>query len=134
MQKMSVMVNGSKVISGNPGTYATLDRQWKNGDIISFTLPIGFRMTRYAGAEYDAKHERYALEYGPVLMAYVSMKGQKESQALSTTSEKLIKSLKAISDKPLHFTVNGNTDFLYMPYMEVQDEPFTCYPYADKTN
>jgi uncharacterized protein len=134
MQKMSVMVNGSKVISGNPGSYATLDRQWKNGDVISFTLPMGFRMTRYAGAEYEAEHERYALEYGPVLMAYVSMKGQKESQALSAAPEKLIKSLKTISGKPLHFTVNGNTDFEYMPYMEVQDEPFTCYPEIYKTN
>ena len=127
-QKMSIMVNGNKVVSGNPGTYSTLDRQWKNGDVISFTLPMEFRMTRYEGAERDPKHERYALEYGPILMAYVSMKGQKENVLLSTTSEKLLKSLKPVAGKPLHFTINGSSDFEYIPYLEVQDEPFTCYP------
>jgi len=47
---------------------------------------------------------------------------------LSTTSEKLLKSLKPVAGKPLHFTINGSSDFEYMPYLEVQDEPFTCYP------
>jgi uncharacterized protein len=127
-QKMSVMVNGNKIVTGNPGTYVTLDRQWKNEDVISFMLPMKFRMTRYEGAENDSSHERYALEYGPILMAYVSMKGQKENLMLSTKPEELIKSLKTVAGKPLHFTVKGNTDFEYMPYLEVQDESFTCYP------
>ena len=126
--EMSVMVNGKKYISGKPGTYITLLRQWKNGDTISFTLPMAFRMTRYTGEEHDPGHERYALEYGPVLMAYVSMKGQKENLMLPVSPEKLIKSLKTVAGKPLHFTVNGNNDFEYMPYLEVQDEPFTCFP------
>jgi len=127
-QKMSIMINGNKTFNANPGTYATLDRLWKNGDVISFTLPMGFRMTIYEGAERDLKHERYALEYGPILMAYVSLTGQKENLMLSTTPEKLIKSLKPVAGQPLHFIINGNTDFEYMPYLEVQDEPFTCYP------
>ncbi len=126
--EMSVMVNGEKIVSGNPGTYVTLDRQWKNGDTISFTLPMNFRMTKYTGAERDPNHERYALEYGPLLMAYVNMKGQKENLMLPISPEKLIKSLEAVPGKPLHFTINGNSDFEYMPYLEVQDEPFTCFP------
>jgi DUF1680 family protein len=127
-QNMSIMVNDRKIASGNPGTYVTLDRQWKNSDTISFTLPMDFRMTKYAGLEQDAKHERYALEYGPILMAYVSMKGQKENIMLPVSPEKLIKDLKAVADKPLHFTVNDNNDFEYMPYLEIQDESFTCFP------
>lgn len=127
-QKMSVRVNGKKTASGNPGTYVTLDRQWKNGDAVSFTLPMDFRMTKYMGEEQELQHERYALEYGPILMAYVSMKEQKENLMLTTHPEKLIKSLKAVAGKPLHFSVNGNIDLHYMPYFEVQDEPFTCFP------
>lgn len=125
---MSVMVNNKKIVSGNPGTYITLDRQWKTGDAISFTLPMNFRLTKYTGAERDPNHERYALEYGPILMAYVNMKGQKENLTLPIIPEKLIKSIKTVEGKPLHFTVNGNNDFEYMPYLEVQDEPFTCFP------
>jgi DUF1680 family protein len=122
------MVNGKKVLAGNPGSYVTLEREWKKGDAISFTLPMDFKVTKYEGEERDPKHERYALEYGPILMAYVSMKGQKENLMLSTSPEKLIKSLKTIAGKPLHFTINGNNDYEYMPYLEVQDEPFTCFP------
>ncbi len=127
-QKMYVMVNDKKIISGNPGTYVTLNREWKNGDTISFTLPMSFRMTKYEGKEFDSNHEHYALEYGPILMAYVSMKGQKGDLKLETSQDKLIKSLKSVVGKPLHFAVNGNTDFEYMPYLEVQDESFTCFP------
>ena len=125
---MSIMVNGKKFASGKPRTYVTLTRQWKTGDIISFTLPMDFKMTIYTGAERDPKHDRYALEYGPILMAFVSMDGQKEKLMLPVSAEKLIKSLNPVPGKPLHFMVNGNNGFEYMPYFEVQDEPFTCFP------
>lgn len=125
-KKMPVMVNGKTVITGNPGTYVTVSRQWKNGDVISFTLPMKFIMTKYQGVEKEYI-ESYALEYGPILMAYVNMKGEKENLKSQVAPEKLVKSLKPITGKPLHFTVSGNTDFEYMPYFEVQDEPFTCF-------
>ncbi|MCL6101735.1 MAG: hypothetical protein M1292_04495, partial [Bacteroidetes bacterium] len=91
-------------------------------------LPMNFRMTKYTGEEIDPNHDRYALEYGPILMAYVSMKEETKNLMLPISSTKLIKSLKPVEGKPLHFTVNGNSDFEYMPYLEVQNEPFTCFP------
>lgn len=130
--KMPVMLNNKKIADGNPGSYLTLDRQWNNGDVISFTLPLKFRITRYEGEEQIPGHDRYALEYGPLLMAYVSMKGQKEDMNLSVASDKLIRSLKPVNGKPLHFTVAGNDGFEFMPYMEVNDEPFTCFPCTNK--
>ncbi len=127
VKKMLIKVNGKNIISGNPGTYVTLNRQWKNGDVISFTLPMDFRMSKYEGEE-EAYKGRYALEYGPVLMAYVSMKGEKENISLQISPEKMIKSLNPVPAKPLHYSVNGLNDFEFMPYFEVQDEPFTCFP------
>jgi len=56
------------------------------------------------------------------------MKGQSENIMLTINPDKLIKSLKTVDGKPLHFIVNGNANFEYMPYLEVQDEPFTCFP------
>ncbi len=126
--EMAVLVNGKKSVTGKQGTYVTLKRQWNNGDVISFTLPMDFRLTKYTGEERDPVHERYALEYGPILMAYVNMKGETDNLKLSIASEKLIKKLSPVPGKPLHFTVNGIINFEYMPYLEVQDEPFTCYP------
>ena len=126
--EMAVMINGKKAVSGKPGSYVTISRQWKKDDAISFTLPMDYKLTKYTGEEVDPKHDRFALEYGPILMAYVSMKGGKDNLSLPVSSERLVKSLKAVTGKPLHFTVNGNTDFEYMPYMEIKEEPFTCYP------
>jgi DUF1680 family protein len=126
--RMPVILNGKRITTGIPGTYVTIDRQWNNGDVISFTLPMSFRMTRYAGEEKEYLDGRYALEYGPILMAYVSMNGEKKDIRLPVAPEKLVKSLRPVAGKPLHFTVAGVRDFEYMPYMEVQDESFTCYP------
>ena len=61
-------------------------------------------------------------------MAYVSMKGTDTNIALQAGPDKLRKSLKAVAGKPLHFTVNGNPDFEYMPYLEITDQAFTCFP------
>ncbi len=125
--EMPVMVNGKKLLTGKPGTYVTLSRQWKNGDNISFVLPMDFKFTKYTGEEQDPKHDRYALEYGPLLMAYLD-KGQNENMTLPVNPEKLIKILMPVEGKPLHFTLKGYKDLMYMPYFEVQDEPFTCFP------
>jgi uncharacterized protein len=104
-----------------------LNRKWNNGDVISFTLPMDFRMTGYKGEE-KAYHGHYSLEYGPLLMAWVSLKGEKVSLPLHVNYDKLIKSLQPLPGKPLHFSIRGTDNFEYMPYFEVQDEPFTCFP------
>src|ERR1035441_4216349 len=63
---MPIRVNGSAAATGKAGTYVTLDRVWKEGDTVSFTLPMDFRLTHYAGVERVAGQEQYALEYGPI--------------------------------------------------------------------
>jgi DUF1680 family protein len=127
VKKMPVMVNGKQVATGNPGTYITLSRQWKNGDQISFELPADFRMTEYRGEE-KAYLNRFALEYGPVLMAYVSLLNDKEKLTLPVSQEKLIKGLKPVAGRSLHYTLSGTNDCEFMPYFEVQEETFTCFP------
>jgi len=125
---MTINVNGKKIISGKSGTYVTLSRLWKNNDAISFTVPMKFSLTRYTGEEKEPGYDRYALEYGPILMAYVNLKDQNEKIFLPVDPEKLIKNLKPVAGKPLHFTAGEKGDFKYMPYFEVQDETFSCYP------
>jgi len=131
-QVVLVMVDGKKIATGNPGTFLTLDRKWKNGDVISFSLPMEFKLSKYMGAERIASMDRYALEYGPLLMALVGKEGQKEILSMKSNPEKLIKELKPIDGKPVHFAIEGNPDLEYLPYLEVKDEAFTCYPEIKK--
>ncbi|MDR1779759.1 MAG: glycoside hydrolase family 127 protein, partial [Tannerella sp.] len=65
-----VAVNGKTAATGKPGSYVTLERRWKSGDEIRFTLPMEFRLTRYSGIT-GGFANAYALEYGPVLMACI---------------------------------------------------------------
>ena len=126
---MDILINGKKAITGTPGTYVTLARAWKNGDIISFELTMGLRTTRYQGSEEkynDGQH--YALEYGPFLMAAVKTGNPQNEIRIHAKAEKLIKSLESVSGKSLFFTINGNEDMQYKPYFEIGDEAFTCYP------
>ncbi len=128
---MQINVNGKRMVTGKPGTYVTLSKLWVNDDEISFTVPMDIRITRYTGEEKEPGYERYALEFGPVLLAYVSHGDQKQKFVLPVKPEKLIKSLKPVKGKPLHFTFGGNGDFEYMPYFEVREEMFSCYPSAE---
>jgi DUF1680 family protein len=127
-EPMPVLVNGKRVATGKPGTYVTLNRVWKSGDTVTFSLPMQFRLTRYEGMEPGYSQDRYALEYGPILMALVGPLNGRKGARLAVNSSELIKALTPIPGKPLHFAVTGHAEHRYLPYWQVQDEAFTCYP------
>ena len=60
---MTVSINGNEVPAKDSGGYVTLSRNWKNGDVIQFTLPM--RVT-VEPATNDPSH--IALLYGPVVL------------------------------------------------------------------
>ena len=127
-KNISVTVNGSDVGSGKPGTYFVINREWKNGDVISFTIPMDFRITKYTGLEKGFEENHYAIEYGPILMAMVGVKAKKFDIGVKASPENIEKMLKPVPGKPLHFSIEGNSEFEYWPYFEVQEEPFSCFP------
>jgi DUF1680 family protein len=126
--KVPMLVNGAKVATGKPGTYVVLERTWHEGDTITFTLPMEFKQTRYEGLERVAGQERYALEYGPILLALVGPMDEKLGATLAIKPKDLVKSLKPQPDRPLHFSIAGDTTHEYMPYWQVAEQVFTCYP------
>jgi DUF1680 family protein len=131
-KNMPVQVNSTLATTGKPGTYVTLDRTWSNGDTISFTLPMDFKLTRYTGVDKVAGHERYALEYGPVLLAIVGSADARLEVRTGQRHEDLPNRLKPKPDQPLHFTIDGDPAHEYIPYWEVPyQQPFTCYPIVD---
>jgi len=126
--RMVIRVNGAMAATGEPASYVALDRTWKPGDLISFTLPMDFRMTYYRGAERVAGQEQYALEYGPVLMALVGDVDEKTGARIALPPESLRDHLRAKPGQPLHFAIETDSRHEYVPYWLVGNEPFTCYP------
>jgi DUF1680 family protein len=128
--EMPVLVNGKLAATGKPGSYVGLDRTWNSGDTIAFTLPMGFRLTRYTGLDKIEGHERYALEYGPILLA---IEGSEDARlkAQGARAEDFAKQLTPRFGQPLHFEIAGNPEHHYAPYFAIKNDPFTCYPVID---
>lgn len=128
---MAVTVNDEPAGSGKPGSYLALDREWKDGDQVRFTLPAGFRVEEYTGVDQIAGHKRYSLTWGPLLMAAVGSKDAALRLPAGTQPAELGRLLAAEENAPLHFSVAGNSGVTYMPYWQVEDEEFTCFPVMD---
>jgi hypothetical protein len=125
---MKISVNGKSAGAGKPGTYLSLNRQWTSGDTIEFTLPAAIQVKRYAGADQVAGKTKYSVEYGPILLAAVGSSTVELSIPAGHEAQHLANYLEPIEGAPLHFTVRGNSGQKLMPYWQIADEEFTCYP------
>jgi hypothetical protein len=119
---IAVEMNGQKIIAGRPGTFLTIDRTWSNDDTVSFTLPMEFRLTKYTGFSRDADRDRYALQYGSLLMSLVG------DTHLALAPENLIGGLAPAAGSPLQFGIAGHATSKYLPYFQIQSEKFTSFP------
>jgi uncharacterized protein len=61
-------VNGERMAAAGADGYATLDRQWKAGDVIALTLPMPVRRV-VAHERVEADRGRVALQRGPIVYA-----------------------------------------------------------------
>ena len=120
--KVAINVNGAVAANGTPGSYAQIERSWSNNDAINLEFPMAFRVVKYTGLDQDAHNDRYALLYGPVLMALLG------GSDLDLPSNELPNRLLPIAGNPLHFGVAKHPGCTYLPYWQVQAEKFTCFP------
>ena len=79
-------------------------------------------MHKYTGLNQDEDYDRYALMYGPLLMALVG-----ESH-IDLPPEELVENLTLNYKGNLQFPVNGMQNTKYVPYFLIGEEHFTCYP------
>jgi len=127
-QEMGIDVNGERVASGSPGSYVALERDWHDSDTVSFTLPRDFRLSKYVGADQIEGQSRYALEYGPVLMAAVDQVEAPINLPGARGPNDIVGMLTPVKDQPLHFTLSIDGSVRFVPYFEVSTEFFTCLP------
>ena len=127
-REMAVQVNGRLVSAGRPGSYVVLDRTWSSGDTVTFKLPAELRVERYTGVDQVPDHDRYAILYGPILLAAVGAPEVRLLGAEVKRPENLIELLSPKPGQPLHYTVKNNPGIEYMPYWQVDQQPFNCFP------
>jgi DUF1680 family protein len=128
---MQIHVNAEAAVSGTPGTYVTLDRTWSTGDSVRFTLPMQLKLTHYTGLDKIEGHERFALEYGPILLALIGSDSATLTVPAGRRHEEILQRIKQDPDRPLHFNIDGHPEFTFIPYWQVVTEPFTCFPVVD---
>lgn len=89
-------------------------------------------MTRYPGEDVAHWSQRWAMEYGPVLMAVVGPledAGEgRRSIVLRLAPEGLIGRLRPIAGRPLHYRISGLAGYEVMPYWQVGYESFSAVP------
>ena len=137
---VTINVNGSPAATSVPGKIVSLNRQWSDGDTITFTLPVELKARKYTGQEptfQDADRNTHAIEYGPFLLALTGPTLTDNGFAsMNFPISKLKEKLKPVAGNPAHFTVDGMEDtLLFKPYHEVQGEKMTCFQfYEAETN
>jgi DUF1680 family protein len=61
----TVTLNGKPVdVDAKPGSYATMQREWKKGDVVELTIPTSVRIEPLHGSS-----DQFAFVYGPVVLA-----------------------------------------------------------------
>ena len=128
VREMAVQVNGKPASTGRPGSYVALDRTWSEGDTVSFTLPAALRLTQYSGVDQIPDHERYAVEFGPILLAAVGTAEVRLHVGKGKRPENLLDLLRPKPGQPLHYAVEDNPGIEFMPYWQVDKQPFNCFP------
>ena len=125
-----IKVNGTEMLEGKPGSYCEIDRIWSEGDTLEFRLPMEFKWLKYTGAEQIEGYERYSFMYGPLLYA---VKGGMEGYAngafmtIDSPYDK-VNEWAVPSNRPLAFKISNKPDCELVPYFEIDEETFTCFP------
>jgi DUF1680 family protein len=127
---LTLYLNGARGSTGKPGSYLPLDRTWSEGDKVHFRLEVPLRVERYAGVDQIPDHERYAVSYGPILLAAIGAPEIRLRLKPLKQPQDLLAYLQPIAGQPLHYTVQGNPGIEFMPYWQVDKEAFNCFPAA----
>jgi hypothetical protein len=142
-ETIAVRVDGKKQkISGTPGSYFTLSRDWKNGDAVEIQLPMQLHTEPLPGAS-----NIVALLYGPiVLAAELGTNGMPNPHAKNqldfvkvpdpqvpvfvADENSLLKHVKRVFGQPLTFRTKNlgkPEDVTLVPYYKLDDERYSIY-------
>ncbi|WP_367329801.1 beta-L-arabinofuranosidase domain-containing protein [Sphingobacterium multivorum] len=105
-----VAINGvDQKIKAEPGTYLTLNRSWKDGDVISLKMPFQFHLDPVMDQPNIA-----SLFYGPILLAAQEPAARKDWRKVTLDANDIAKSIKG-NPETLEFYID---DVLYKPFYD----------------
>ena len=98
-KEFQILVNGQKqAIDSTPGSYAQIERTWKDGESVEVVMPMSFRMECFAD-----NPKRAAVMYGPLVMAGITELNNPFS-LIVVNDDKFLETLKPVEGKPQEFT------------------------------
>jgi uncharacterized protein len=105
-----VRVNGKpEKVEAVPGTYLTLDRKWKDGDVIDLEMPFQFHLDPVMDQQNIA-----SLFYGPVLLVAQESEVRNGWRKVTLDAEDIGKTIKG-DPETLQFTIDG---VVFKPFYE----------------
>jgi hypothetical protein len=90
---------------------------------------MSFSTVKYTGLDQvNGNMDRYALLYGPLLMAFQGpLTGPDKVANIKSEPASLQDILSQVKDSPLQFNVAGYDAYKFVPYWQATGE-FTCFP------
>jgi uncharacterized protein len=125
---LEITLNGEKLaVESTPGSYASIDREWHDGDVVVLQLPMGLRTEAMPDNE-----QRIAVFNGPILLAGDLSGDESDARVpvLVNEGRPVGAWLKRLGDKPLAFhteNVGRPRDVPLKPFYAAHDIPATVY-------
>jgi len=105
-----VKINGKEqALAAKPGTYLTISRHWKDGDILALKMPFQFHLDPVMDQQNIA-----SLFYGPILLAAQEPEARKEWRKITLHANDISKSIKG-DPQQLQFMID---DVVFKPFYE----------------
>ena len=115
--RVTFRVNGKTAATGAAGTYATLRRTWRTGDVVEFSVPQEFRTEPI-----DEQHkDTVALMRGPVQYVALNLTSEEGRQTMALPA-----GLKSVGTQAFVENVAGR-QAVFVPLFHVQNETYTTY-------
>ncbi|MBA9004933.1 glycoside hydrolase family 127 protein [Thermomonospora cellulosilytica] len=117
-QHARIRVNGAAVpVQAHPGRYATIERRWREGDVVEMTMPMA-PVWRKAP---DNPHIQ-AITHGPVVLA--GALGDREPNTFPAIDPRSLRE----TGEPLRYTARADgAEVTLMPFAEVHHQRYTVY-------
>ncbi|KAH5798526.1 hypothetical protein HBI88_149790 [Parastagonospora nodorum] len=115
----TISINGqASGVAANPGSYATLSRDWKSGDIVTVKLPMKLRTV---AANDNANIA--AVAFGPVILS-----GNYGQQALNSMPSLALNTVRRTSTDSLAFTATANGQAVNLgPFYDAHNINYNVY-------
>lgn len=126
-----ILVNGNKVSDNStPGSFATVEREWKSGDVIEIKTPMTLRTEGFADNQ-----NRLAIMFGPIVLC-AETEFDAEPRIIVSEMDKIVEGIKPADGQPLQFvgsdtmfqTISGKSSSpLFKPLYAEYKKGFTVY-------